>query len=417
MTGSPSPASVVIVGAGHGGFNLALALRQARYQGAITLIGDEPDLPYQRPPLSKAALAEGASTSSLWHRLPDFYAREAITLRMGTRVEAIDRAGHRIELAGGEHLPYDALVLATGARNRRLAVPGADKAGVVYLRTAQEAATLQSLLATARRLVVVGAGFIGLEVAAVARARGLDVTVVEREGRVLSRAVAPAMSALVEEVHHSLGTQFRFGATVREITGDVAAAGVRLDDGTLLPADLVLIGIGVEPNVELAASAGLGFDCGVLVDERLGTQDPAIFAIGDCCAHPNAFAGRRLRVESVQNATDQARLVARRILGEAVPPYEAVPWFWSDQGPLKLQIAGLTERHDTAIVQRGETPGTGSVLCFRDGRFVGAESANRPSDHMAARQILARAMPLAPQDVGPGFDLKAHARGAVAPAA
>lgn len=411
---SPLPASVVIVGAGHGGFNLALALRQARYSGAITLVGDEPDLPYQRPPLSKAALATGAQTASLWHRPPDYYEKEGITLRMGARVEAIDRVRRQVELTDGERLPYDTLVLATGARNRRLLVPGVEKAGVLYLRTADEALKLQALLPTARRLVVVGAGFIGLEVAAVARARGLEVTVVEREDRVLSRALSPAMSALVEEVQRGLGTELRFGASVREIVGEEAVSGVVLQDGTHLPAALVLIGIGVEPNSELAQAAGLPVEGGILVDDRLGTSDPTIFALGDCAVHPNPFADRPIRVESVQNATDQARLVAKRILGETVSAYDAVPWFWSDQGPLKLQIAGLTQGHDTALVQRGEAPGTGSVLCFRDGRFLGVESANRPSDHMAARQMLARGILLSPQDVGEGFDLKAHAKDALA---
>ena len=416
--GTPSlPASVVIVGAGHGGFNLALALRQARYAGAITLVGDEPDLPYQRPPLSKAALAAGAQTSALWHRPADYYEKEGITLRMGARVEAIDRAHRQVDLQGGERLPYDTLVLATGARNRRLAVPGAEKSGVVYLRTAEEALKLQALMPAAQRLVVVGAGFIGLEVAAVARARGLDVTVLEREDRVLSRALSPAMSALVEEVQRGLGTELRFGAGVREIVGDEKVNGVLLQDGTLLPADLVLIGIGVEPNSELAQAAGLAVEGGILVDDRLGTSDPAIFAIGDCAVHPNPFASQPIRVESVQNATDQARLVAKRIMGETVSAYDAVPWFWSDQGPLKLQMAGLTQGHDTAIVQRGEAPGTGSVLCFRDARFLGVESANRPADHMAARQMLARGIPLSPQDVGEGFDLKAYAKEALSKAA
>lgn len=417
MSGAAAPAApVVIVGAGHGGFQLALALRQSGFSGAIHLVGDEPHLPYQRPPLSKAALAEGADVSSLWHRPEAFYAAERIDLTMGTRVEAIDRAARRVRLSSGADLAYGALVLATGARNRRLAVPGAELDGVVYLRTATEAADLGARLAGARRLVVVGAGFIGLEVAAVARARGLDVTVLEREQRVLARAVSPALSERVEAVHRGLGTRLVFGCAVRAITGRERVEAVETADGTRYPADLVLVGIGVEPNGELAAAAGLEVAGGIVVDARLGTSDPSIFALGDCAVHPNPFADRPLRLESVQNATDQARLLARRLMGQPVEPYGAVPWFWSDQGPLKLQIAGLTAGHDAARVIEGTGPHEVSILCFRAGRLVGVESLNRAGDHMAARQVLSRGLQLAPSDVDAGFDLKAFAKAAGRPA-
>ncbi len=415
MPAGPHPGPVVIVGAGHAGFQLAIFLRQNAYPGEITLIGDEPELPYQRPPLSKAALAEGAAIESLWHRPADFYARERIELVMGQEVAAIDRPARHLVLASGARQPYGALVLATGARNRRLAVPGADLDGVVYLRTAAEAKALQSLLSSVRNLVVIGAGFIGLEVAAVARGRGISVTVLEREGRVLGRAVSPAMSELVEGVHRGLGTEFVFGDEVRQVIGNKEVEAVETKGGRRLPADLVLVGIGVVPNAEIAAAAGLAVANGIVVDQGLVTSDPTIFALGDCAVHPNAFAGGMVRLESVQNATDQARLLAKRLMGQEVGPYHAVPWFWSDQGPLKLQIAGLTTGHDLVVSQARSSPCSGSVFCFRDGRLLGVESANRPGDHMAARQLLAQAIPLTPQDISDGFDLKAHVKAALAP--
>lgn len=409
------PGPVVIVGAGHAGVHLAMALRQNGYSGGITLIGDEPELPYQRPPLSKAALAEGAAIESLWHRPADFYARERIELLMGQGVMAIDQPGRQLVLASGARQPYGALVLATGARNRRLAVPGAGLEGVVYLRTAAEAKALQNLLPSVRNLVVIGAGFIGLEVAAVARGRGISVTVLEREERVLGRAVSAAMSEVVEGVHRGLGTGFVFGDEVRKIVGNERVEAVETAAGLTLPADLVLVGIGVVPNAEMAAAAGLATANGILVDQGLATSDPDIFALGDCAVHPNAFAGGMVRLESVQNATDQARLLAKRLMGQEVGPYHAVPWFWSDQGPLKLQIAGLVSGHDQTVWQAGPSPSSGSVFCFRDGRLLGVESANRPGDHMAARQLLAQAIPLSPQDISAGFDLKAHVKAALAP--
>lgn len=411
-SGGPAAGPVVVIGAGHAGFHLAAALRQAGYGGGITLIGDEPELPYQRPPLSKAALEVEADMSTLLHRPADFYMRERIEILKGERAVAIDRERRQVRLASGGACGYGALVLATGARNRRLAVPGAACDGVVYLRTVAEARALQVRLKAARRLVVVGAGFIGLEVAAVARSRGLEVTVLEQERRVLSRAVSPIMSELVEAVHRDLGTRFVFGADVCRITGTEKVEGVETGKGGFWSADLVMVGIGAEPNAELAAAAGLRVLNGILVDQALGTSDPAIFAIGDCAVHPNPFAGDAVRLESVQNATDQARLLARRLMGQEAEPYDAVPWFWSDQGPMKLQIAGLTARADHAVLQPGGGPASASVLCFRNGRFVGAESINRAGDHMAARQVLARGIPLAPQDLSDGFDLKAYVRAA-----
>lgn len=416
LASGPHAGPVVIVGAGHAGVHLAMALRQNGYSGDITLIGDEPELPYQRPPLSKAALAEGAAIESLWHRPADFYDRERIELLMGQGVMAIDRPGRQLVLTSGARRPYGALVLATGARNRRLAVPGAELEGVVYLRTAAEAKALQNLLPSVRNLVVIGAGFIGLEVAAVARGRGISVTVLEREDRVLARAVSAAMSEVVEGVHRGLGTGFVFGDEVRQVIGNTRVSAVETAAGLTLPADLVLVGIGVVPNAEMAAAAGLATANGIVVDQGLATSDPDIFALGDCAVHPNAFAGGMVRLESVQNATDQARLLAKRLMGQEVGPYHAVPWFWSDQGPLKLQIAGLVSGHDQTVWLAGTSPSSGSVFCFRDGRLLGVESANRPGDHMAARQLLAQAIPLSLQDISEGFDLKAHVKAALAPA-
>jgi 3-phenylpropionate/trans-cinnamate dioxygenase ferredoxin reductase subunit len=408
------PRTVLVLGTGQAGFQVAASLREEKFDGRVVLVGDEPGPPYQRPPLSKAYLTGKADADAVRLRPDRFFAEHRLELRAGERAARIDRAGRRVVLASGDALPYDHLVLALGARNRALPVPGADLDGVVQLRTLGDAEGLRRRLDAAREAVVVGAGFIGLEFAAVAAARGVPVTVVEAADRPMARSLSAAMSAFFRGAHERQGVRFVFGATVVRVLGDGGgrAAGVETADGRRFPADLVLVGIGVVPNAELAAEAGLAVADGVVVDERLATSDPAVSAIGDCARHPCRFAAAGagpVRIESVQNAVDQARCVAARIAGRAAP-YGAVPWFWSDQGALKLQIAGLAAPHERAVARGDPARGAFSVFCFRGGRLAGVESVNRPLDHVLARKLLANGTDLAPEQAAdPGFDLKAHA--------
>ena len=414
------PGTVVIVGTGQGGFQVAASLRDEGFDGRAILVGDEVHLPYQRPPLSKAYLTGEADADLVRMRPGKFFAEHGVELRAGERVARIDRAGQRVVLASGEALPYDHLVLALGARNRPLPVPGADLDGVLQLRTLGDAEALRQRLDAAREVVVVGAGFIGLEVAAIAAARGVAVTVVEATDRPMARALSPAMSGFFRSAHERQGVQFVFGTTVVRVLGPSGGAngratGVETADGRHFPADLVLVGIGVIPNAELAAEAGLAVADGIVVDEHLATSDPAISAIGDCAAHPCRFAAAGpVRIESVQNAVDQARCVAARLAGRPAP-YASLPWFWSEQGKLKLQIAGLATPHERAVV-RGDPAQDGkgggfSVFCFDGGgRLIGVESVNRPLDHILARKLMTLGIDVTPEQAAdPGFDLKRHA--------
>ncbi|CAO4138005.1 NAD(P)/FAD-dependent oxidoreductase [Methylorubrum aminovorans] len=407
--------SIVIVGAGQAGFQAAASLREAGFAGSLTLVGEEAALPYQRPPLSKAYLAGKTDARGLLLRQESFFAEHRIDHRSGTRVTAIDRAERRVQLSDGGHLAYDHLILATGTRNRALPVPGADLAGVRQLRSLDDADALRTAIEGVRRIVVVGAGFIGLEFAAVCAARGPSVTVIEAAERVMARAVAPETSEAFRAFHEEAGVRFLFGAGVTAIEGEGGrVAAIRTADGQSLPADLVLVGIGVVPNQELAAEAGLAVRDGIEVDAVLATDDPAISAIGDCVRFPSRFAagmpgGDRVRIESVQNAVDQGRCLAARLTGRSAA-YDAVPWFWSDQGPRKLQIAGLAAPGDASVLRR---IGAGfSVFRFRGGALSAVESVDRPADHMAARRLLASGKALTPEQAAdPSFDLKALATG------
>ena len=404
--------SVVVVGSGQGGFQLAASLRDEGFGGRIVILGEEPGHPYQRPPLSKAYLTGKSDADALRLRAAGFYAEQRIEVREPERVVAIERDARQVRLGSGEALPYTHLVLATGARNRALPVPGAELDGVVELRTMAHADAIRARLAGARRAVVIGAGFIGLEFAAVAAGLGLDVTVVEATGRPMARALSLPTSRFFAETHGRAGIRFVFGGTATRVTEEAGrAAGVETADGHHLAADLVLVAIGVVPNVELAAEAGLAVENGIVADERLATADPAISAIGDCVAYPSAFAdGRRTRLESVQNAVDGARCVAARIAGRAAP-FRAVPWFWSDQGPLKLQIAGLTIPHDTTVIRGDPASGAFSVFCYEGERMLGVESVNRPADHMIARRLMASGLGIRPDEAADaGLDLKARAQ-------
>jgi 3-phenylpropionate/trans-cinnamate dioxygenase ferredoxin reductase subunit len=402
---------VVIVGASHAGFQLAASLRQHGYDGAVTLIGDEPALPYQRPPLSKDYLDGKIGFDMLAMRPEAFYRDHRIDYLQGARVVEIERGAHSVRLATGESIGYSHLALATGARNRVPPLPGIDLDGVCYLRTIAETHELRDRLAAAGRIVVIGAGFIGLEFAAVARGKGKDVHVVELVDRVMARVVSVPTSHFFGDAHRRAGAVFTFGASAARIAGrDGKVDQVELSDGQRLAADLVLVSVGVVPIAELAAAAGLEVANGIVVNEELSTADPAISAIGDCASFPCRHAeGRPTRLEAVQNAADHARCVADRIVGKP-HAYTALPWFWSEQGPLRLQIAGLTTGFDNSVVRGDAESGEFSVFCYRGGHLLGIESINRPADHAQARRLLSGGRLITPEQAADlSFDLRAAA--------
>jgi len=401
-----SKGTVLIVGAGHAGFQVAASLRQHGYAERICLINDEAHLPYQRPPLSKAYLKGEGRPDSLMFRPDKFYRDQNIEL-IGDRGAFIDRSAQRLLLASGAFLDYGHLVLATGARNRLLDLPNANLADVRYLRILDESEALRQRIHTARHVVVIGAGFIGLEFAATARAKGLEVDVVELATRVMARAVTAEISEYFEGRHRAAGIRIHLGvqATSIENDGD-KVAGVSLSDGRHIPADLVVVGVGVLPNAELAAEAGLPAASGIIVDEQLLTSDPNISAVGDCALFASPRFGGSLRLESVQNATDHARCVAARLTGDA-KAYDGLPWFWSDQGDDKLQIAGLTTGYDQVVVRGDLNARTFSAFCYNAGQLVGIESVNRASDHVFGRKLLGMNRSVEPEKAAdPGFDLK-----------
>ena len=378
----------VIVGTGQAGFETAAALRASGYQDPVTLIGDEAHLPYQRPPLSKGFILDKQGMDEIELRPAQFFDDHRIDLLTGVRVTAIDRASKRVSLDAGADKSYDALVLACGARNRLLGVPGADLDGVLYLRTLDESRTVKQRLLDAHAVVVVGGGFIGLEIAASARSLGKSVTVLEAQPRLMPRVVAPLVSDFYATLHAGRGVTVVCDAGVTGIAGDAQARTVTLSNGASYPADLVVVGIGVVPNTELAHGAGLATGNGIVVDDYLQTSDPAIFAIGDCAEHPNPFCGGRTRLESVQNAADQGRTVAATIAGRRTR-YHAVPWFWTDQYEVRLQMAGLSHGYDDAVTRGNPDAQKFSVYYFKESRLIAVDSINRPADHIVARRLLA----------------------------
>ena len=370
------PVGVVIVGGGQAGLEAAAAFRARGYEGAVTLICEEPHAPYQRPPLSKQFLLGKQQSESLPLRALSFYEKHRIDLILGDRATEINRGGKRVHLAGGGSVPYEHLILALGARNRILA--GTEH--VLYLRTLDDAEALQGKLADAGSVLVIGGGFIGLEVAATARKLGKAVTVIETQPRLMARAVSPMISEFFLKLHQAHGAEVRLRSSLSEAPA----------------ADVVVAGIGVIPNVELAREAGLAVDNGIVVDEFLRTSDPYVFAIGDCANHPNVFAGGRTRLESVQNAVDQAKCVARTITGDPAP-YRDVPWFWTDQYDVRFQMAGISAGYDEYAV-RGDVGGQKfSVFYFKAGKLLAADSVNHFGDHVAARKMLAAGSALTPQ--------------------
>ncbi len=381
-------AGVIIVGAGHAGGTAAALLRQFGYAAPIRLVGEEPLAPYQRPPLSKAWLKGEADAESLALKPESFYAEAGITLSLGGRVVALDRASKTVRLESGETHAYEALILATGARARKLDVAGADLDGVLVLRSAADAEALKSSLGPGKRLAVVGGGYIGLEAAASSRALGGEAVVLEREPRILARVAGPVLSDFFTRYHQGKGVEIRTEVEIAAFEGERGrVVAVRLANGERIACDVVLVGVGAIPNTELAAEAGLACDNGIIVDAGARTVDPAIFAIGDVTRRPLERYGRDGRLESVANALEQARQAASAIVGRPVPPSE-VTWNWSNQYDLKLQIAGLPFDVDD-VVLRGD-PASGSFALFHlAGDVIQAvEAVNAPAEFMAGRQLI-----------------------------
>jgi len=400
--------TIAIIGAGQAGFQVAVSLREMHYDGRIVLVGDEPHAPYQRPPLSKAYLLGECTDAQLALRPDTFYPQHTIELIAGKRAVAIDRMRRKVALEDDSVIDYDHLVLATGARNRPLPVPGTNLPNVFFLRTLDEAHALRERMGNAKNAVVIGAGFIGLEFAASAAKQGIGVTVLDVADRPMARALSKRMSDIFTREHQKLGVRLMFNTQVMHLLGGPdGVEKVETVDGQVLPADIVVIGIGVIPNVELAATCDLSTENGIVVDEFLQTSDAHISAVGDVAAHPNPYAPTsRTRLESIQNAADQARCVAARIMGQPAS-YSALPWFWSTQGPLKLQMAGLPVPGSTEVLRGDPNGSVCSVFLFRDDKLVCVETLNRAADHMLARRLLSNHVALTPEQAANlQFDLK-----------
>lgn len=379
--------SVVIVGAGEAGGQTAISLRQAGFEGPVTIVGDEPYIPYERPALSKQFLAREIELERLYLRAEEFYADKDIALRLGERVASIE-SGKRATLETGETLTASTIVLATGGRARPLPVPGADLGGVHYLRTIGDALGFRDSLKPGVRVTIVGGGYIGLEVAAVARKLGCTVTVLEMEHRVLNRVVAAEVSEFYDRVHTEAGVHIRTGITVTGFQGSTHVQQALCNDDTKVEADIVIIGIGIIPNVELAEAASINVDNGIVVDSLTRTSAKNVYAVGDCSNHPNELLGRRLRLESVQNALSQGKTAANAIVGKETP-YAEVPWFWSDQYDIKLQMAGINDPEDEVVVRGDSTSRSFSVCYLRDGVLVAVNAMNRPKDFIQAKKAIA----------------------------
>ncbi len=380
--------TTVIVGAGQAGSDLTTALRQLGYTGRIILIGDEQAPPYRRPPLSKAYLSGEIGEEALYLKPSATYEKQNIELRTGVKVTAIDRQAHTVTLDNGELIKYDKLALTTGGRARRLPLPGAEKPNVHYVRTLEDIARLKEQFKEGRRLVIVGGGYIGLEAAAVGIKKGLKVTLVEALPRMLARVTGPELSQYYYGVHTAHGVDIRLGAGVQALEGDKQVEAVVLQDGTKIPADLLIVGIGLIPNTEIAEQAGLAVDNGVLVDLFAQTSDPDIVAAGDCTNHENGFLGRRLRLESVPNASEQARVAAASIVGQKVA-HAGVPWFWSDQYDLKLQMVGLSQGYDKVVIRGSMEANNFSAFYLKDGVVISVDCVNRPQDFMIGKKLVA----------------------------
>lgn len=390
---------IVIVGAGHGGAQAAIALRQQKFEGTIAVIGEEPEFPYERPPLSKEYLAKDKSFDRILIRPVDFWRDRAVAMLLGRRVVEVDPAAHILRCADGESIQYGRLIWAAGGHPRRM--PGTDGlAGIHHIRTRADVDRLEAELADTTRIVVIGGGYIGLEAAAVLTKFGKIVTVLEAQKRVLARVAGEALSRFFEAEHRGHGVDLRLGVAVDRLEQQGGrVTGVRLTSGETLAADMVIVGIGIVPAVEPLLAAGAAGGNGVHVDEQCRTDLPDVFAIGDCAAHTNDFAGGAvLRIESVQNASDQATIVAKTIMGQAVR-YDSVPWFWSNQYDIKLQTVGLSLGHDQAIVRGDLETRSFSIVYLKQGRIIALDCVNMTKDYVQGRALVMSGISLDPTDI------------------
>ena len=398
---------VVIVGAGQAGAALAAKLRGLGHQGEIVMLGDEPSPPYQRPPLSKAYLLGDIGEDRLWLRTPEFWSENRIDLRLGQSVNAIDPVAKTITV-DGKALDYDHLALTTGSTPRRLpAAIGGDLAGVYTVRSLADVDAMRGEFQPGRRAIIVGGGYIGLEAAAVASKLGLDVTVLEMAPRILQRVASPETSNHVRALHQSHGVKILEETGLDRLVGTDHVTGALLKDGRQLPADFVIVGVGITPNAHLAEEAGLTIDNGIATDEMGRTSDPSIWSAGDCASFPRN--GGRIRLESVGNAIDQAEVVAANILG-AGQPYEAKPWFWSDQFDLKLQIAGLNTGYDHIVTRKGDGEAV-SFWYYAGDKLLAVDAMNDPRAYMVGKRLIEGGKSPAPDVITGTPDLKALLKG------
>jgi 3-phenylpropionate/trans-cinnamate dioxygenase ferredoxin reductase subunit len=389
---------VLIVGGGHAGAQAAIALRMAKYDGSVAIIGEEPDLPYERPPLSKEYFAGEKDYDRLLLRPAKFWDERAITMRLGERVTSVDPAAHRVTTSAGTQIGYRKLIWAAGGHARALPLHGGDLAGVQGVRTRADADAMIAAAAAARQVVVIGGGYIGLEAAAVLRKAGKPVVLLEALDRVLARVAGEPLSRFFEGEHRAHGVDLRTGVQIAGLEGDGHVTGVRLADGTLIPADLVIVGIGIVPAVEPLLAAGAAGGNGVAVDAQCCTSLADIYAVGDCALHANGYAGGAdIRLESVQNANDQATVAAKHIAGVEGAAYDAVPWFWSNQYDLKLQTVGLSAGHDQCVVRGDPAARSFSVLYLKQGGVIALDCVNATKDYVQGRALVMARAAIAPE--------------------
>jgi 3-phenylpropionate/trans-cinnamate dioxygenase ferredoxin reductase subunit len=386
----------IILGASHAAAQLVTSLRQEGWEGEIQVISDEPYLPYHRPPLSKAFLAGDKSIDDLQIRPQSFYDKLNVRFQQG-RVTQVNRVEKSLLLESGEELQFSKLALCTGARVKKVSLPGSDLKGIHYLRNIADVQGLQGDIGQGKRVVIIGGGYIGLEAASAMRKLGMHATVLERSSRILQRVSAPELSAFYQRIHTEEGADIRTNMSVSKFVGDSYVEKVVCEDGTEFQADLVVIGIGVNPNVELAESAGISVDNGILVDKHCQTNDPDIVAAGDCTRHFNEIYGRSLRLESVPNANEQAKVAAATICGHD-KEYNSLPWFWSDQYDLKLQISGLSEGYDQIIVRKDpDKDRSFAAFYFKEGKLISADCINRPQEFMLSKKIISQSLNVDPE--------------------
>ena len=388
--------NLVIIGAGQSAIQCITSLKKEGYLGSITLVGEEEHLPYQRPPLSKGFLEDSVNKERLYFKKLEFFTENKIQLQLGNTAERIDTKNRQVFLKDGTDLSYDKLVFATGSRVRRLDFPGNNLESIHYLRGLDDAESIKEDLKISKDLVVIGAGYIGLEVAAIAAKNNISVTVVEMADRVMNRTVDPQISEYYLKLHENNGVQFKFNTSLEEIKGSSKPESVICSDGSEIKADIVIIGAGIIPNTEIAEEAGIDCNNGISVDEFGLTSQEDIYACGDCTNHPNKLLGKNLRLESVHNAMEQAKTVAGSISGNP-SEYNQIPWFWSDQYDHKLQIVGLSGSHDR-VTMRGDTEDTKFMLFYTQGdELVAVDSINNPKEFLICRKLVANKVKIKPE--------------------